>query len=103
MTDAMEFFAKSGIMGDVFDRLSGEPKPTRIEGKPRWLPFDIIVDHYWPRCGSLSDPAAQEDIEWHLECWDGSPCDWVEDNLTAKGCALITEIAAEVMRRGSTD
>jgi len=76
---------------------------TRIDGKRLGFPFDIIVDHYCPPCGSISDPAAQEEVEWHLECWDGSPCEWVEENLTAKACGQITEMALSVMRRESTD
>jgi len=107
MTDAMEFFAKSGIMGEVVEKVSRhavlDPCTWTIDGKRLDLPFNIIVDHYCPPCGSLSDPAAQEDIEWHLECWDGSPCDWVEENLTANGCGQINEMALSVMRRESTD
>jgi len=31
--------------------------PARIDGKPRWLPFDIVVDHYCPPCGQITEMA----------------------------------------------
>jgi len=70
---------------------------TYIDGKRYQLPFNIVIDHYCPQRGSINDPAAQMEIEWHLECWDGSPCEWVENNLTATGIGYLNELAIKAV------